>query len=100
MTLLDRCIRIFVCACTYMHDCLCMCLCSRVCACVHIHPQTVSHYDRYMELAGVLRVFGRVEQAADYYQRAATLLVDSPLLCIEAINQACACQVRVWLSRS
>jgi len=53
-----------------------------------------------MELAGVLRVFGRVEQAADYYQRAATLLVDSPLLCIEAINQACACQVRVWLSRS
>lgn len=47
----------------------------------------------YIELAGVLRVFGRTEQAADYFQRAATLLADSPLPCIEALNEACTCQV-------
>ena len=47
----------------------------------------------YIELAGVLRVFGRTEQAADYFGRAATLLADSPLASVQAINQGCAGQV-------
>eukprot|EP00911_Craspedida_sp_UC1_P002447 UC1_evm6s1820 len=45
----------------------------------------------YVELASVLRVFGHIEQAADYFGRAATLLKDSPIPAISAMSDAVTC---------